>query len=144
MPETYIGLGISILYPDNWKLEEDESSEAVTLESPGGAFLSVTRVTETEDLEAPLERAREAMEAEYDEVEHESLVKLVGDQQLEGITQRFVYLDLIVTSHLLTMSNGHTTYLIQMQGEDQEMDQLEPVFDAMLTSLCNHKSSVES
>ena len=145
MPKTYQDLGISILYPDNWLCDEDADSRAITIESPEGAFITITRF-EKKDFhdsatESPLNEAQRVMEQEYEEVESEELHKRIEDLELHGITQRFVYLDLIVTSHLLTMASQDGVYLVQIQAEDRDMTRLEQVFDAMLISI--HNSIIE-
>jgi len=136
MPEQYHGLGLSILYPDNWTVDEDEVSSVVTIESPGGAAMTVTRLDDSEDLQSPMDQAKIAMEAEYDLVEQESIERDIEGVQLVGITQRFVYLDLIVASHLLSFKRDGIAYLVQIQAEDRDMERLEQVFEAILVSLC--------
>lgn len=141
MPESFTGLGLVFLYPDGWRLDDDVEASAVTLESPSGAFMTITKIDGSTDVQTPVEQARKAMEAEYDEVELEASVKKVGNFELHGAVQRFVYLDLIVTSQLHAFSNNDCTYLVQSQAEDREMDQLQPVFEAMLTSMCRSLES---
>ena len=78
------------------------------------------------------------MEQEYDEVETEGLSRVVGESLLEGITQRFVYLDLIVTSHLFKLEpedEGFRPLLVQIQGEDRYLDRLQQIFEAILASV---------
>ena len=78
------------------------------------------------------------MESEYEEVETEVINRVVGETLLEGVTQRFVYLDLIVTSHLFRLEVEEeevAPLLVQIQGEDRDLDKLQPVFDAILASL---------
>ncbi len=135
MPKKFEDLGLSFLYPDNWNTAEDQDSQAMMIESPDGAFLSVTRLEDI-DAETSIEQARVAMEGEYEEVEQESISREIGDRRLVGVTQRFVYLDLIVTSHLLAFPGNRCTYLVQMQAEDRDMTRLQQVFDAMLISMC--------
>ena len=133
MPERYEGKNYSFLYPETWSLEEDESTDTVTLETPTGAFISITP---TPDLEEAFQATARMMESEYEEVESEELAMQLADQSLEGMTQRFVYLDLIVTSHLLKLRAPGNPLLIQIQGEDRELDTLWQVFAAVLTSMC--------
>lgn len=133
MPHTYQGLGISLLYPETWKLEEDPESDSVTLETPSGAFLTLSR---SDDLEADFARVKKTMESEYEEVESESYHALLAEQTFTGITQRFVFLDLIIVSHLLKFDLRGTSYVVQIQGEDREVEDLQPVFNAILTSAC--------
>ena len=133
MPEKYQGLGFSLLYPETWKLDEDLESQALTLETPSGSFLTITACS---DLESAFKNAQRTMESEYEEVENEATVAHMAEQTLQGVTQRFVYLDLIIASLLLKLDTGAQKFLIQIQGEDREVEQQQPVFDAILTSMC--------
>ena len=133
MPEKYEGLGFSMLYPETWKLHEDQGAATVALETSSGAFLTITACSNL--LEA-FEHAEQTMQEEYDEIELEEIVMEFAGQQLYGVAQRFVYLDLIVTSKLFQLDRGEKKYLIQIQGEDGELDEHERVFDAILTSMC--------
>lgn len=138
MPKQYEGMGISLLYPDNWQLTEDTVGEIVTgmtLESPEGAFLAVNRYSNISDIEEVISSAKDAMESEYEDVESEAEEILIADFDLLGTVQRFYYLDLIITSKLYAFLHHDDTYLIQIQGEDRDIDRLEPVFQAMLTSM---------
>lgn len=134
-PGRYTGLGITTLYPKNWKAEENLESQTVTIESPEGAFIAISKLEGPGQLEGAMQQARETMEEEYDEVEQEVFNKVLAGVELSGITQRFAYLDLIVTSHLTTFATGEGVYLVQAQAEDRDMDRLQAVFDAMLTSI---------
>jgi hypothetical protein len=133
MPERYQWNGISVLYPENWEIQEDD--ESLNIESPTGAFVVLSR---PENIDEALDRARKTMEQEYDEVETENLARVVGESLLEGITQRFVYLDLIITSHLFKLETEDQDFvplLIQIQGEDRDLDRLQQVFDAIIASV---------
>lgn len=134
-PGKYTGLGITTLYPESWKAEENLESQTVTIESPEGAFIAISRLDDPGQLEGAMKQARATMEEEYDEVEQEVFSKALADVELSGITQRFAYLDLIITSHLTTFVVGGDVYLVQIQAEDRDMDRLQAVFDAMLTSI---------
>ena len=138
----YAGLGISTLFPQNWKAEENLEARTVTIESPQGAFIAISKLDDPGQLEGALKQVRETMEEEYDEVEQEPFKRVLADVELIGITQRFAYLDLIVTSHLTTFVAGEGVYLVQIQAEDRDMDRLQAVFDAMLTSILRPSISV--
>lgn len=140
MPKQFSGLDVEVLYPDNWQLFEDAESGAVTFESPQGAFMTLTKLA-AEQGPSLIEQAKAAMAAEYDAVEEEAVVKNLGPVAFSGITQRFVYLDLIITSHLLSVDARQSTYFVQIQGEDRDMEQLEQVFDALLTCVSRSLSS---
>ena len=134
MPKEYNGLGLSFLFPDSWELGEDADALSMTLESPEGAFLTVSRCDGNAD--SAFKQAVSVMEEEYDEIETEVISRTFVEHELTGIVQRFIYLDLIVTSQLLRLEAGSTSYLIQIQAEDQQMEAYQLVFDAILTSLC--------
>ncbi|MEZ6135878.1 MAG: hypothetical protein R3C53_13305 [Pirellulaceae bacterium] len=138
MPETYDGLGISFLYPETWKLYEDEEAGTVSLETPSGSFITITACA---DLPAALKQAQQAMQAEYEEVEQELIETEIAERTLRGVAQRFVYLDLIVTSRLLGIDVDDNRFLVQIQGEDRELEEQQRVFDAILTSLIQSLSS---
>ncbi len=135
MPAEFEGLGIRFLYPDTWLLDPESDSNAVSIESPEGAFMTITQVAGLADSAAALEGASAAMQAEYDEVEREQVSQQFGDLTLDGCILRFVYLDLIITSQLLVFTHQHQTYLVQIQAEDRDHERLRPVFEAMLTSI---------
>jgi hypothetical protein len=135
MPEKFSWLGFELMYPENWRAELDEEAETLSIVSPSGAFLSMMRPA---SIDSAFSQAKSAMETEYEEIETETVTRLVGEGLLEGITQRFIYLDFVVTSHLLKLeseSEDFAPLLIQIQGEDRDLDQQQPVFDAILTSL---------
>lgn len=139
MPAQFSGFGISLMYPENWKVEE-QSDESVTLESPSGAFLTVTRFPPSMTAGEAIERAQKTMADEYDQVEQEPLERELSGIRLSGTLQRFVYLDLIITSQLLAFERDEHSYLVQIQAEDRELDELQSVFDAMLTYMCQQMS----
>lgn len=136
MPKQYSGLGLTLLYPDTWAISEEaaEGRPAVSLESPGGSFLSICSMPLDADPVAMLEEAAEAMNAEYEDVETEPYTTEIGGHPTTGIIQRFYYLDLLVASKLLAIQTDEHLYLVQIQGEDRDMDQQSLVFEAILTS----------
>ncbi len=82
-----------------------------------------------------LDEAAAAMNAEYEDVESEPYQVDIAGHQYAGLIQRFYYLDLLVASKLLTIKTDDQLYLVQIQGEDRDMDQQSMVFDAILTSM---------
>lgn len=136
MPATHDAFGMRILYPENWTLQDDQEAQAFTLESPSGAFMTLSRLASVDESKAAMEQAQKAMESEYDEVEQVAAARQIAGLEFTGITQRFVFLDLIITSHLLHFANDAGSFLVQLQAEDREMDEILPVFEAMLTSAC--------
>ncbi|MFK7735705.1 MAG: hypothetical protein AB8B50_06750 [Pirellulaceae bacterium] len=134
MPKQYDNFGVQMLFPDNWKVDEESESASVSFESPEGAFLTITRLDDYEPGNA-VRQVKEAMHDEYDEIEETAVVKRVGENELHGWHQSWVYLDLIVTAYVLEAETEQGQFLVQYQAEDRDFSRLETVFDAMLTCL---------
>ncbi|RMF37163.1 MAG: hypothetical protein D6753_18095 [Planctomycetota bacterium] len=134
MPRTYHGLGLQFLYPENWRVDESEAL-SVTLETPEGAFLSITRLPDASHFESAMAQIRRAMEAEYEGIESEPLQKSFGAHTADGFTQRFFYLDLLVTSHVLSIARDHQAWVLHYQAEDRDMEALGRVFDAIVAQI---------
>lgn len=135
MPEKYQWLDLEFLYPETWEIDEDPDSATIMIQSPSGAFLSMTR---PRDLQSAFERARLTMEQEYGEMETDSITRILDEALMEGITQRFIYLDFVVTSHLYKLETEDLNFpslLIQYQGEDRDLDRESSVFDAIVASM---------
>ena len=131
-------MGLSFLYPDSWTATEEgqgERGSAVILESPGGSFLSIMALSDDLEVDEAVREAADAMDAEYEDIESEPLTLQIGDQDFHGLTQRFYYLDFVIVSKLIGMPLDDHLYLVQIQGEDRDMDQQALVFEAILTSM---------
>ncbi|MGN6547796.1 MAG: hypothetical protein ACTHK7_22295 [Aureliella sp.] len=138
MPKQYSGMGLSFLYPDSWTATEEgegQRSAGVILESPGGSFLSIMPLAADLEPEEAVREAAEAMDAEYEDIESEPLTVQIANQDFHGTTQRFYYLDFVIVSKLISMPLEDQLYLVQIQGEDRDMDQQALVFEAILTSM---------
>mgnify|MGYP000864629659 CR=1 FL=1 len=136
MPTTFEGFGIAFLYPDSWTVDAESDVQSVSLESPEGAFFTVSKYDNTADADAAVERAVSAMQQEYEQVEREPVEKNLLGLHLVGSVLRFVYLDLIIASQLLALTHAGHTYLMQFLPEGRDHERLQAVFDAMLTSMC--------
>jgi len=141
MPLQYDGLGVSVMYPDGWKIEEDASDQdSVSFESPLGAFMTITRYP-TLNFSDAVENAHQVMLAEYDEVESEEFTRTIAEREFKGTSLRFVYLDFLIVAELFSFPLAGSIYLVQVQGEDRDLEKLQPVFHAMLTSLFQKSES---
>ncbi len=140
MPGQFEGFGIKVLFPENWKLE-DETESSVTVESPEGAFLSISRLDSSADPDEALKEAMATMAHEYEDIEDEPTIWEFPGHDLTGVVQRFVYLDMVVVSHLLALTSTQATFLLQIQGEDSDMENLDEVFRAIITSMCQNLNS---
>lgn len=133
--KTYEGMELILPYPENWTVSEERQGDwvdSVLLESPDSAFLSINRYPSSTATDEILERALQAMKAEYDSVESEDLAFDLGDGESFGCELRFYVLDLLVCSRLLSFQVEPFSYLVQVQAEDRDFDRLRPVVHAML------------
>jgi hypothetical protein len=139
MPSTFDDFGIHFLYPDNWIIQSrdsDDVSDTVTLELPRGGFFAVTKYRESPPLDVVMEKIVSAMKAEYPELEAEEIGD-VDDDDSEAVEMRFYYLDLLIVARVRVLVVSGVTLAVQIQAESREFDAGEPVFAAMLKSICD-------
>lgn len=138
MPALFHKRGLQFQYPENWRLDEtgfETAEPTVSVESPGGAFWSVTLQPAQVDPHTASDAVREVMEGEYDKVESYPVREPVGEFELEGYDLHFFYLDFINTAWIRSARFVGGTLLIHCQGEDREFERLEAVFRAITASL---------
>jgi hypothetical protein len=138
MTACYEKLGIRFLYPENWKVADeqfDESPHSVSVESPDSGFWSLLVYDEEIDPRALLEQVLESMCEEYEGVESSLVSEQFDDVESLGYDMYFCCLDFIVNSRALAFRAGGKTLLMMWQAEDREFEQLEPVFRAITISL---------
>lgn len=134
---TYEGLGLSLPYPENWKVTEEKDGEltdSIYLESPKTAFLSITRYQVLAGPDAIVEEAVASMRSEYEEIECEDLLFDIGEDESFGCDLRFYCLDLLIVSRLIAFQADQRSFLIQFQAEDREFEGLRLVIHAMLVT----------
>lgn len=131
------------MYPENWKVTEDIDNGKLmgfSIESPCSAFLSVTEYPWTVTPIEALDQSYQVLQADYDDVEFESIdaqLKWEEEPLPECVSAdvRFYYLDLMVVSRLIAFVLNGRTFLVQIQAEDRDFDQLDMVFRAIIVSM---------
>jgi hypothetical protein len=129
--------GIRFQYPENWRLEREESESGwtVSLQSPGTAFMMVCL---REDLPTPdqvAEAALDALREEYPELEADDCVDNMAGQPAIGHDIRFISLDLTNTCWTRSFYSSEGTVLVLCQANDLELEEHEPVLRAICKSL---------
>ena len=143
MTKIYEGLGLSCMYPENWSLTEDTDEARVvgfTIESPTSAFITVTEYPWTVAPREALEQAQDIMKSEYDNLEYDEVdpeLELDGRPLADSRAgdAHFYYLDLLVVSRFVAFTVDRKTFLVQIQAEDRDFQELEMVFKAMMVSM---------
>lgn len=138
MAAVYDRLGVRFVYPENWKLQEDEAIEwprSVSVESPLGAFWTAMIHAAGTDLKEALAETLEALKSEYDQVEFERADEEFAERRAEGFDLQFFYLDLLITARVRGLHVGDQVIVVISQGEDRDFEALKEVFRAMTESL---------
>jgi hypothetical protein len=129
--------GIRFLYPENWRLEREDSAEGwtVSVQSPQTAFLLITVNDELPSTDEMLATALEALKAEYPDLEAEDFIGSVAGQPAPGHDIRFISLDLTNTCWTRSFYCAAGTVLLLCQFNDLENDINEKVLRAICASL---------
>lgn len=138
MPAVYNKQGLHFVYPESWTVDEDQTEDdnsVVTVYGPGGAFWSLTVHPEEAEPQALADAAVEALRGEYEQLDIDPIAVRLAGKQLVGYELNFYYLDLTSTAWFHAVRHGGATYLIYSQAEDRDLDDVAPVFAAIITSL---------
>ncbi|MCA9262888.1 MAG: hypothetical protein KDA60_03525 [Planctomycetales bacterium] len=138
MTATYDKSGFRFLYPQNWKVADeqfDQPPRSVTLESPSGAIWSVDVHPFSVDPLDLTQQVVQAMQQEYSDLEFEEASETIHGQPAVGFNMNFWCLDFVITARTRAFRQGHATYLLLYQAEDRDYDQLEAVFRAITESM---------
>jgi len=139
MTAVYEHAGIRIQYPENWQLRpnvESPDAKSILAESPSGAFWSLEVFSSGMTVEVACAEVLRAMRNEYEEIEVEPTVEVLGEMKAEGYNITFYCLDMLVSARVVGWeSRALGTLILQYQAEDREFQRLERVFQAISTSL---------
>ena len=137
MTQQYQGDGVSLRYPDDWKLDREESADGWTLllQSPGTAFLTLTCDQSGATREEIAAAALEALQADYPALEAQPQVDTLAGQMAVGHDMQFFSLDLTNTCWTRGIYSADGVLLLLCQTNDLELERYEPVLRAICASL---------
>jgi hypothetical protein len=129
--------GISFFYPENWRLEREESDTGwtVQVQSPDTAFFLLTLNEDGPSSEEVARTALEALREDYPDLEADECVDSLAGQPAVGYDIRFTSLDLTNTCWTRSFYCADGTVLVLCQLNDLELEQHEPVLRAICASL---------
>lgn len=129
--------GIRFKYPENWKLEREETDTGwtVMVQSPETAFMMISLRLDMPEPEEMAATALEAMREEYPDLEADDSLEALAGIPAIGHDIRFFSLDLTNTAWTRSIYCGHGTLLVLCQTTDLELEKHEPVLRAMCASL---------
>jgi hypothetical protein len=137
MTQHYQADGVSFDYPDDWRLDREESADGWTLQlqSPGTAFLTLTCDQSGATTEEIAAAALDALKAEYPTLEVQSQVDSLAGQMAIGHDIQFFSLDLTNTCWTRSIYSPEGVLLLLCQCNDLELEQFEPVLRGICASL---------
>lgn len=129
--------GARFEYPENWELEDvshDRVAQA-TVQAPGTGMWQVSQYATGADAEALFDEAIATLRKEYREIEVLPATDSIDGRVLDGFDVNFFYLDLVVSVWLRSFESPQGVFVVMCQAEDRELEQIGPVFRAMIASL---------
>jgi len=138
----YRKAGIRFLYPENWRITDeqlDSSPLSVSVQSPESGFWQLMVYDPHVEPRSLVEQVLTSMRAEYEGVESAVIHDQFADVESLGYDMCFYCLDFLVNARALATRALGKTLLILWQAEDREFDRLEPVFRAITLSLLNRR-----
>jgi hypothetical protein len=123
--------------PEGWELEHEDADEGweVTLQSPGTAFAIIRMDRRMPDVEKEVQKALEALQAVYPDLEAEEFVDMLAGETTKGHEVHFFSLDLTVTCWTRCLYAEAGTLLVLCQVSDIEEAEYEPLLRAICASL---------
>jgi hypothetical protein len=137
MVETFENAGVRFRYPENWRLEREETDTgwSVVLQSPDTAFAMISLNEESPSIESTAETALAAMREDYPELEADECVDSLAGRPALGHDIRFFSFDLSNTCWIRSFYCSRGTVVVMCQVNDLELDTNETVLRAICASL---------
>ncbi len=138
MPAVYQQFGVRFLYPENWSVLDEETDQwprTVTLQSQETGFWTLQVYPPDQDAKAAVLAVIESIREVYPDLEVLPAKETIADAQAKGVDIAFFYLDLLVEAKIRCVKTASAVILWHYQAESRELDKVEPVFQAIATSL---------
>lgn len=128
---------VSFRYPENWRLEREDSDEGwtVSLQSPGTAFALIRLEDGMPDAEEVAQTALETLRSDYPSLEAEPRVETLAGRMAIGHDVNFFTLDMTNTCWTRSLYSETGTLLVLCQSSDLDLDEYEPALRAICSSL---------
>jgi hypothetical protein len=138
MPAVYENRGIRFLYPENWSIMDEEPEgwpRSVTVQSEHTSFWSLHVYPAFQETGDVVNEVVESIREVYPDLEVLPANERYGVTDTQGVDICFFYLDLLVEAKIRCLKTPSLTLVWHYQAESREFDEMEPVFQAMATSL---------
>jgi hypothetical protein len=137
MLESFTKSGVSIRYPSNWSLDEDDDADGgwtATLQTPGSAVLWLSVRPDAEPAEVA-DETLEALQDDYPDLENQPTAEMMAGRVALGHDIDFITLDVPVTAHIRVLDRNPATLLLFWQFSGADGEHYEPLLRAVLASL---------
>lgn len=137
MPAQFVDGGIRFQYPENWRLEREDTDEGwtVSVQSPGTAFMMICLREDMPTMDQILESTLETLKEDYPDLEYDDCVDSMAGQPAIGHEMRFISLDLTNTCWTRTFYSARGTVLVLCQTNDLELESNGLVLRAICKSM---------
>ncbi len=138
MPALYEHQGIRFYYPENWSLVDEELEvwpRSVTVQSEATSFFSLHVYPAKQAMAEVIDTVIDTIREVYPDLEILEGKEKLGDVQARGVDICFFFLDLLVEAKIRAIQTPTYTLVWHYQAESREFEQMEPVFQAIATSL---------
>lgn len=124
MAQEFARSGIRIQYPDDWRIETEDTDEgwSSSFFSPGTAFVMLSHYPDDYAPAELADMALAAMRETYSDLESAEVVETVSDLPVVGHDVNFFALDLTNTSWIRGLSAPEGSLLMMSQCTDEELD----------------------
>ena len=140
MDREFVNYGIRFQYPADWELTEQAKTGevSVTVSSPHTAFWIVTLFYDRPEPQEIIETVLAAFHEEYDEMDdYPARVRLCQHKTVARDIE-FVCLELLNSAWARSFRTEDYTVLVLYQASDVDLDETQPVMEAITRSLkCN-------
>ncbi len=138
MPAVYEDRGIRFLYPENWSVmdvENDGWPRSVTIQSEQTSFWALHIYPAYQEVDPLVNEVIDSIREVYEDLEILPATEKFGACETAGVDICFFYLDLLVEAKIRYLHTPAFTLVWHYQAESREFETMEPVFQAMATSL---------
>ncbi len=137
LAEVYKKNGIEFQYPDFWELMEEKTENELTISinSPDTSFWSLTLIDDGVEPNEVINTAEETFQAEYDDIEAESVEDRISHRDCVARDLNFSCQDLINSVFLRAFRTGQFTVFIYYQATDHELKESLPLLKGISSSL---------
>ncbi|HEX5105995.1 MAG TPA: hypothetical protein VFV87_19385 [Pirellulaceae bacterium] len=146
MPALFERFGVKILYPENWSLmdlEVEDWPRSVTIQSQDTGFWSLHVYPPQQEAEPILEELVSAIGEGFSDVEVLPATEQFGETSTAGVDLAFFYLDLLVEAKIRYVHTPSAMLVWHYQAESREFERIEPVFQAIATSLLRTQVAIK-